>query len=383
MVAASVVLPRLFRLDSVPAGLSAVERVFAAAASRVAHEGWIGLGPDAVAGEPPGFAYLLGAWSLLAGDSTVALRLLSAVLGVVTTGLFYMLIRRLLGTRPALFASVVLALSFWHLQFSRLVLPTMLMLAAGLAAAILLNAALDETHRGVRRRFLAAAAGLVVGLTPYIDNSFPILVAAVALFCLVQLARESRHAGEVASALWLAAAAAALPYLFVIAPDPGAALEQVTAYSITATQEYQDLHGITEQTRYLAANVASAIVRVFFSAFGGDQTRLLDAVTGPLAVVGLLVSASRWRERGHVFLLAFFGVGVVLAGLTTEEGVYARLVVALPAALAAAGLGLHWAMTWLKGRFSDPVLYGFAALLIALIAYMNLSAYFGAGPSFQ
>ena len=162
-VAVVAALPRFYQLDSVPAGLSAIERVFAAAASRVAHEGWIGLGPDAVAGEPPGFAYLLGAWSLLAGDSTVAMRLLPSSLGVATVGLFYLLTRRLLGAHTALFASVILALSFWHLQFSRLILPTILMLVAALAAANLLAAAIDEECSDVRRRALAAAAGLIIG----------------------------------------------------------------------------------------------------------------------------------------------------------------------------------------------------------------------------
>ena len=381
MVAVVATLPRFYQLDSVPAGLSAIERVFAAAASRVAYEGWIGLGPDAVAGEPPGFAYLLGAWSLLAGDSTVAMRLLPASLGVATVGLFYLLIRRLLGAHTALFASVILALSFWHLQFSRLILPTILMLVAVLAATNLLAAAIDEKRNDVRRRTLAAAAGLLVGLTPYIDSSFPILVAALALFCLVQLAREDRHAGEIAGVLWLSAAAAALPYLFIAVSDPGAALEQVTAYSITAGQEYQGLHGITEQTRYLAASVAKTVVRVFFGALGGETARLLDATTGLLALVGLLVAAARWRERGPMLLLALFVVGVALAGLTIEEGIFGRLVVAAPAALAAAGLGLHWIMTWIEGRLPAPAIYGFAALLVALIAYMNLNAYFGAGPA--
>ena len=383
LAAAAAVLPRVFRLDSVPAGISAIERAFAAAASRVSHEGWIGLGPDAVAGEPAGFAYLLGVWSVLAGDSTLSLRILPASLGIVTTGLFYMLTRRLLGARPALFSSVILALSFWHLQFSRLILPTIMMLGAALAAANLLAAALDETGKDVRRRTLAIAAGLVVGLTPYIDSSFPILVVAVALFCLAQVALKKEHAGEVAAALWIAAAVAALPYLFIVASDPGAALEQITAYSITASQGYHDLQGITEQTRYLAASVAKMLGRVFFGAFGGEHARLLDAFTGLLALVGLLVSAARWRVRGHMLLLALFGVGVVLAGLTAEQGVYGRLVVAAPASFAAAGFGLHWTMTWVKGRFSDIVVYGFAALLVAAIAYMNLSAYFDAGPAVQ
>ena len=382
-VAAAALLPRIYKLDSIPGGLSAIEGVFAGAASRVSREGWIGLGPDAVAGEPAGFAYLLGAWSLLAGDSTLALRLLPAGLGVATAGLLYLLIHRLLGVRPAVFASVILALSFWHLQFSRFILPTMLMLAAGLAAANLLAAALDETSSDVRRRTLAATAGLAVGLTPYIDGSFPILVAAVALFCLAQAALGNEHAGEIAAALGIAAAAAALPYLLVAASDPGAALEQIAGYSITTSREYHELQGIVEQTRYLAASVASMVGRVLFGAFGGEHTRLLDAFTGLLALVGLLAVATRWRERGHMLVLALFGAGVVLAGLTTEHGVYGRLVVAAPAALAAAGFGLHWTMTWMEGRFSGRAVYGFATLLVALIAYMNLGPYFGAGATVQ
>ncbi len=380
IVAAAAALPRLFRLDSVPEGLSAIEGLFAAAASRVSREGWVGLGSDAVTGEPAGFAYLLGAWSLLAGDSTLALRLFPVALGVATIALFYLLTRRLLGARPALFASALLALSLWHLQFSRLILPTILMLAALLAAANLLAAALEETHRGPRRRTLAIAAGLVVGLTPYIDSSFPILLAAVALFCLAQVALEREHAGEVAAALWIAAAVAALPYLLIAASDPGAALEQFTVYSITATQEFRDLQGIPEQTRFLVAGVASMVGRVFFGAFGGEHRMLLDAFTGLLALLGLLVFAVRWQQRGHLLLPAFFVTGVMLAGLTTEHGVYGRLVVAMPAALAAAGYGLHWTLTWMEGRFSRRAIYGSVALLVVLISYMNLEAYFGSSP---
>ncbi len=380
-LAAAAAIPRFFRLDSVPGEVSAIEGLFASSAYRISREGWIGLGPDAVGGEPAGFAYLLGAWSLLAGDSTLALRLLSAALGVASVALFYLLTRRLLGMRPALFASVILALSLWHLQFSRLTLPTTLMLAAMLAAANLLAAALGETRSDSRRRTLAIAAGLVAGLTPYVDSSFSIFLAAVAIFCFAQVALEKEHAGEVAAALWIAAALVALPYLFIAASDPGAALQQFSGYSITASQEFQALQGIPEQTRHLAASVGNMAGRVFFGAFGGESTRLLDAITGILALVGLLVSAVRWRERGHMLLLALFVAGVVLAGLTVEQGVYGRLVVAAPAALAAAGFGLHWAVTWMEGRLSRLALYGFAALLVALIAYTNLGAYFGAGTA--
>ena len=381
LVAAAATIPRLLRLDSIPGQASAIEVLFASAASRVSREGWIGLGPEAVAGEPAGFAYLLGAWSLLAGDSTLALRVLPTALGAASVALFYLLTRRLLGMRPALFASLILALSLWHLQFSRLVLPTILMLVAVLAAANLLAAALDETRSDLRRGALAASAGLVVGLTPYIDSSFPILLVAVALFCLAQVALEKEYAGEVATVLWIAAALVALPYLFIAASDPGAALDQLTDYSVTASQDYQALQGIPEQTRYLAAGVANMVGRIFFGAFGGESIRLLDAITGILALVGLLVSAIRWRERGHMLLLALFAAGVVLAGLTIEQGIYGRLVVAVPAALAASGFGLYWTLTWMEGRLSRPALYGLTALLVVLIGYVNLNAYFGNSPA--
>ena len=382
MLAVVATLPRFYQLDSVPAGLSAIERVFAAAASRVAHEGWIGLGPDAVAGEPPGFAYLLGAWSLLAGDSTLALRLLPAVLGVATVGLFYLLIRRLLGAHTALFASVILALSFWHLQFSRLILPTILMLVAALAAANLVATAIDEKRNDVRRRTLAAAAGAAG--RPYALHRQQLLDSRRGGRPLLPRAASAGRAGT--PERLRAYSGSRLPPRPCLTCSsrprtPALPWNRSPPTQSPRVRSIRGLHGITEQTRYLAASVAKTVVRVSFGALGGETARLLDAITGLLALVGLLVAAARWRERGPMLLLALFVVGVALAGLTIEEGIFGRLVVAAPAALAAAGLGLHWITTWMEGRLPAPAIYGFAALLVALIAYMNLNAYFGAGPA--
>jgi hypothetical protein len=73
---------------------------------------------------------------------------------------------------------------------------------------------------------------------------------------------------------------------------------------------------------------------------------------------------------------------VIVAGLTTTNGVYGRFVVALPAVFAAAGFGLHWLLTWMRGRLSVTAQYVVVAILIAFVATQNLGALFDAddGP---
>lgn len=68
------------------------------------------------------------------GVDIVAARLPSFAFGVATVGLFYLLSRRWLGERPARFAAVLLALSFWHVYWSQnarhFALQTLLLLLA-------------------------------------------------------------------------------------------------------------------------------------------------------------------------------------------------------------------------------------------------------------
>ncbi len=381
-VALAAIAARVYRLDSLPADLVGLEDAFASAALRVAQGGLTVPDLDAVAAQPVGFAYMLGAWTLLFGESVTALRLLPAMVGLASVGVFYLLARRLLGARAALLGAAVLAPSLWAVQYSRLLLPASLMLLAALAVAYLLSAALDE-ERADRRRMLGLAGGLVLGATPYIDNSFLILLGAVGMFWLIGYMAEwdsSGSVGAVAYPFWLAAAAMAVPFVILAAMNLDAVVEQARAASALGAPEYQELDGLTEQTKRLAAGVWNTAIRLLFGSFVGAD-RLLDVGTALLALVGLAVSAARWRERAHGLLLAFFGVGVVAAGLTTEAGMFGRLTVALPAVFGAAGFGLHWLMTWMKGRAPEPVAYGFAAALIALITYANLNAYFGQGAA--
>ena len=104
----------------------------------------------------------------------------------------------------------------------------------------------------------------------------------------------------------------------------------------------------------------------------------MDPITALLTLVGLAVGVARSHRRGHATVWLLLATSVVVVGLTTTDAVHARLVVALPAVFAAAGFGLHWLLTWMRGRLSVSTQYAVIALLIAIVAFQNLGTLFDA-----
>src|SRR5688572_7374429 len=70
-------------------------------------------------GHPPLFHLALHYWMRAFGDDAVAVRWLSAVLGVLTLPVFHGLTRRLFGWRAALLATAWLACSPYHVYYSQ------------------------------------------------------------------------------------------------------------------------------------------------------------------------------------------------------------------------------------------------------------------------
>ena len=360
--------------------LDSGESAFRRAALQVVEQGWIGLWPNALGGQVGGLAYLLAGWTRLFGDEAAGLRLLSGGLGLATLAVFYLFCRSLFGSRSANVGSLLMALSMWHLGYSRLAMPVMGLLLLELATAYLLVLSFREDRASSRHIRLMVPAGLCFGAGVYLHDAFFFFAAAVLLLWARELLAGQvpwDEIGRSARLFFIPALAVALPFFVLMATDLGGAAERSRAVAVTSSAEYQQLHGVPEQSRYVFSNITGTAWALFWRRGSESSRRLLDPATALLAVVGLAAGLRGWRERRHAFALAILAAAVVGVGLTREAGMNERLIVAAPAVFAYAGYGLHWVLVWMKGRVDRPATYTIVTALLAFVVASNLSGYFG------
>ncbi|MDP6107459.1 MAG: zinc ribbon domain-containing protein, partial [Candidatus Brocadiia bacterium] len=167
---------RIYRLTDIPLGLHGDEAQTGMDALRVLDEGWIGPYVGSALGQPSGPLYFTALVFKLSNASLFTLRLSMALLGVATVPAAYLLLRLGFGRWVALFATVALVFSYWHLHYSRIAfmlisMPLFTTLAAG---AVLWAIRSDRTLPWV-------AAGLLLGAGVYTYNGyivFPLTMGA-------------------------------------------------------------------------------------------------------------------------------------------------------------------------------------------------------------
>lgn len=381
---AVAVFARTYLLATVSAQQLDADLAFAQAASRVSAQGWIGLRPEITMGQPAGLAYALALWTGVFGDTVGGVRLLATVLGLASLALFHQLCRQMFGQRAALIGSLLLAFSVWHLYYSRLALPVIFLLTLELLALHLVLGAFAERPDSERQRWLLVLAGLSFGAAAYVHNAFFIFAVAMLLIWAWEYLDSERPARDVlrsAAVFFVPALIVALPYLVVLAGDADRAGDHVRQVALTSTPQYMEREGVSEQASYVLANIGrtagAVLLRRDVGSFRDGRTaRLLDPVTALLALIGFAAGLWRLGRRGHAYIWILFVAGIVAAGLTGEAGMFGRLIVVLPAVFGAAGFGLHWLLTWLKGRVSDSASYALVALLLAFVAFHNLNSFF-------
>ena len=134
------------------------------------------------------FIYLLAAVVSFLGQTTLALRLTSALVGIATLGAIYLAGRAFFSHRIGVLAAGVLAGTFWHVALSRvayraITLPLFATLGLALAACAL-------RASGRPRQALAVGAGMLIGLTFYTYTSAPFLAPLVLLAAIVIFLRR-------------------------------------------------------------------------------------------------------------------------------------------------------------------------------------------------
>jgi hypothetical protein len=415
---------RLWRLDELPPGFQFDEAYNASDALRVLG-GERPLFFEANGGREALHIYWLAPFVGTLGPTALAVRLASAMIGIATVGLSYPLWRRLLpaGERLAAFlASLLLAMLYWHVHFSRYGIRAILLPLLLIPVVYFLWSAAQP---GERREWVMARAarnlravagpafvslvlcGLFVGLSLYAHPAgrfVPVLVAAwfAWLFVGGQVGQSAlRHfspldSGHAAGAIMRDLAIVAASAFVVFIPLGGYFLQHPQAFFGHPT-----VVAITDQ-RVGGGNLSSALsanaLRIggmFFLV--GDEAWIHNLSGRPVFdlgialffIVGLGVWARKLRVRDPLAVLLLIWLPLMLLPSLLSDAApnFSRAIGALPALCLVPAWGLSSTVVLLRRRlqrfrFAPLALGTGLALILLASAWTTLDDYFVTFPAF-
>ncbi len=232
------------------------------------------------------FFYLAGAMERLVGESVFGLRLTAVFVGMVTVAAAYWLGRELLRDRRiALLAAALLAVSFWHILFSRLGFRA---ITQPLLQALTVAALWRGLRRGQWRWLIVSGAAL--GLTAYTylaARLFPValgLAALPLLFNRQTYRRRWRQLTAVAAVGLLVLS----PLLYYFVTHPDTFWVRIGQVGPASSQTVLSSYGRTLQMFFLRGDP--------YVRFNVPERPLFSLFWGALLVVGWVVCLVGWRK---------------------------------------------------------------------------------------
>ncbi len=331
----------------------------------------------------PTMSFFAQAASLrLFGDSVAGLRALSAWVGTATLILTYLLARRSLGRRVALFAMAALTFNHYHIHFSRLASnqiadPLFMTLTLWLLTEGLRRARGEgreargegrETHdtqHASRITYHASrithpcflAAGLVMGLSWYGYFGSRVIVLVVAAYLGTRGIRERgflRRHGRSLALMALMALMAVSPLLFYYADYPEnltARFNQMSFFRWLENELARPDHDSTFELvlRQVWRSISAFNYTLDPTFWYRAQIPSLDFLSGILFILGLVVAVSQWRRPAARLVLIWFGLALTFGWVLTENPPSSqRMVIITPALALLVAMGLDRLLTLMR-----------------------------------
>ncbi len=373
---------RFHALPDIPPGLHYDEAANAILAAEIGRGQSQPIFIESYTGKEVLFFYAAGGLMRLVGESLFTLRLTAAFTGLLLVATTYWLGRELgLSRQVALLAAALLAVSFWHLLFSRLGFRaiTQPLLQALTVAAL---------FRGVRRgqwRWLVVA-GLFLGLTAYTylaARLFPLLLLTALLPLLLSRAQWRLR--------WSQLAVTAVTALLILSPLLSYFVAQPAAFWVRIDQVGAGETGLTPLVGYLRALEMFFLRGDPYIRFNVPERPLFSLLWGALLVMGwvaLLTAWKRlrcdWQRSATLLLLTAPFIMILPTALATQE--------ILPSNLRAIGLlpflfylpakGMGWLLAEMAERYQRPELMTRGFLTVTLI-FLLVEGVFTAQTYFQ
>ena len=318
------------------------------------------------------FSYLVAAIYAAAGMSDFGIHLAAAFVGILTIPMNYVVAGELLrfSADPLLrrwgpvLAAWILAVSYWHLVWSRFGVRAILApLFVSLTMFLLLRALRTGSKKSLFLAGLAAGASLY---TYQIGQLVPFLVLAVLLIDAWSRRKEIRAVAYLKSLTWLF-----MPFLVVVLPMAVYAWQNPDVFN----QRVRDV-AVVETAQPLLAQVGTLgerllILARFFTVEGDTHgmwsVGRLPGLNGVLLagfIIGLLVLLWSWRKPLAQAMLAWLLIMLAPAILAGSGAVSKRALGALPLITTLIALGYMSVVAFIRARDKNGRFWRAAAALI-------------------
>ncbi len=378
---------RLHRLDQVPPGLNHDEAYNGLDAQHLVQSGDIAVFYPDNAGREPLHIYLLALAISLLGERVWVLRVVSAFSAILAIPLMYRLgcdlRQRDRSEWNGYLAAIALAVSYWHINFSRISFRAILLVTLSSAAVWLFwRGRQTSSYR------LMVLSGLALGasLYTYVAARFLLLVfLAFTIFQILSLYQGGRASfgAVVCHPLTLGGLVVLGTAMLVFLPLGMYFLNHPTHFLLrSANLSVLKFSGPTLQDSLsvLGQNLL-AVIRMFIDR--GDPQPLLNLPARPAFDIlqliglwlGLLIASFRWRQPRNTFVLLWFWIMLLPTILSIEAPHFLRAIGVLPPSciLVSDGLtslGALW--TRAKPRLASV---GWLVLLLSVLSIAGFLTY--------
>ncbi len=403
VVLSVAVFLRLYSLDTIPRGLMSDEVWNGFDALRILD----GERPIFLAdnfGREPLFIYLQAISVAFLGPTSLALRFVSAIIGILTIVVAYLLVRRMFSARVALLTCGWLTISIWHVIFSRTGLRSVslpLFLAAGfyclwrgmegVRAQVTESSGSIETKNSPRPAIWFALGGIVIGLSLYTYSTArfaPFVFVALATYLALmhrQLLLRSLPGLVLALSL---TTLVFLPEGLFFLRHPESFVERARDVWVFNPALHEGNPG--------QALFDSTLRSLGMFAIRGDPgwphnisgLPIFDPLSALLMLVGLGLAVRRFREPAYGFIIIWLAVMFVpsLLAITFTPN-YLRASAIIPALFILPALGTTWLWEAWESRLTvrdasvQKALRAFPVFLVTLAflggAFHTYYSYFG------
>jgi|GEM_PF-553480 len=315
----------------------------------------------------------------LAGISITTSRIVSVAFGIAGVAAMFFMGRTMLGTTVGLLAAFLTAVMRWDINWSRIGMHG---ITAPLFAALTAYLTFKAVNLGRRSDFVLAGGVMGLGMWFYASfRLFPLVVGLVLIHALLFNGNGRRRL--LANIVFMVLAA-----LFVAAPVVQSAIVDSEDFfdRTKATSIFTD-RTLGESLDQMKTSLGKHLA--MFHLKGDPNPRhnlplapMLDFLSGALLILGAAIAFTRWRNAALI-ILPFWVLLMLLPGVITvpwEAPQSLRSITAIPAvaALIAVAVSALWVAgrgaPWASVRRYTPV---FVAVLLAVIAFSNISTYFG------